>query len=150
MSKRLIFLSVLCAMIVGCNSGKVRTFPVEGKVLCNGEPLAGALVMFHPIEEIPEIVTPNASVQEDGTFRLTTYTSEDGAPAGDYVVTIYWVPPGGGAEEDRGLLSQSTETGPAIDPTGGRYKDKESSELRATVEPTENTLEPFVLESPQG
>jgi len=133
----------------GCGSdGRVPVHPVRGKVLVDGEPLTNGLVVFHPVEPLPEVPKPNAPLREDGTFALTTYEAGDGAPIGEYVVTVTWIPPGMGVEEDRGLLSPPAERddSPTTDPTGGRYKDPETSELRSTVESGENELAPFNLE----
>jgi hypothetical protein len=56
-------------------------------------PPAGALVVFHPVSADREKQVggkPFAKVKEDGTFTLTTYTEDDGAPEGEYGVTVDW------------------------------------------------------------
>jgi hypothetical protein len=67
---------------------------VTGKVVFKKTiPAAGALVVFHPIDDAFERRVggkPYAKVREDGTFTLSTYGSDDGAPEADYGVTIEW------------------------------------------------------------
>src|SRR5262245_1066888 len=70
-------------------------YPVSGHVYCNGQPAEGALVVFHPVDDSGEMVVlrPSAAVRADGFFELGSYKSGDGAPAGDYRVTVQWLPP---------------------------------------------------------
>jgi hypothetical protein len=60
--------------------------------MINGQPPAGALVQFHAAGEKPDVRNsrPWGVVQDDGTYRLSTYEQGDGAPAGEYVLTITW------------------------------------------------------------
>ena len=84
--------SVLTAALVGCSGGegRVPVYPVAGKVTVKGETPAGALVVFHPAGGSADAVRPTGKVRDDGTFAVTTYDGEDGAPAGDYAVTVQW------------------------------------------------------------
>jgi hypothetical protein len=90
-----ILLFVLVALS-GCGgTGKPATLPATGKVTFKKtKPAAGALVVFHPVNPDMEKTIggkPTArQVKEDGTFTLTTYEDGDGAPEGDYGVTIVW------------------------------------------------------------
>ena len=54
-------------------------------------------MVFHPAKPLPAGVgKPRATVQADGTFKLGTYDGADGAPEGDYKVTVeWWLSPGG-------------------------------------------------------
>jgi hypothetical protein len=87
-------------------SGRKTVYPVSGKVLFEGRPAAGAVVQFHPQDRADTgAVVPLGEVGPDGTFRLTTYAHEDGAPAGRYTVTVSWgVPSKGGDGFDRLLV----------------------------------------------
>ena len=87
-------LAVLAAVLTSCDRGPERkpTFPTRGKVTIGGAPAAGAFVVFHP-EQVPAGEEPTrafATVEPDGTYRLTTYEQYDGAPAGSYVVTVMY------------------------------------------------------------
>ena len=63
-------------------------YPVSGKVLYMGKPTPGARISLHPLDEANKSarVRPSGIVQEDGSFRITTYQTHDGAPAG----TLFW------------------------------------------------------------
>ena len=69
-------------------SGSATLNPVQGKVTYKNQPLAGALVSFHPKGSTDmKAERPTALTKEDGTFSVTT-GQKDGAPAGEYMVTI--------------------------------------------------------------
>jgi hypothetical protein len=122
-----------------CGSSKVPVYPVRGQVLYQGKPAEGALVIFHPTSgAIPPgaPMLPNGRVQADGSFTLTTYTDNDGAPAGEYVVVILW--PSGGTEGDE-------ESSGSHDRLQGRYGDVARSPIKREVQPGENVLEPIQL-----
>src|SRR5262245_3939957 len=71
-----------------CSSGG-RLHPVKGQVTVNGEPAAGAVVVFHPDGATIQSVPPTALVGADGTFTMAT-GDQPGAAAGTYVVTVTW------------------------------------------------------------
>jgi hypothetical protein len=73
--------------------GKMPVFPVKGKVMIDGQPMAGATVLFYPTQDFPKGSAqqrPRAVAGDDGTFQVSTYDNNDGAPAGEYRVTISW------------------------------------------------------------
>jgi hypothetical protein len=74
----------------GCSKAPPRpaVHPVSGKVTFDGRPAAGAQVVFHPKTATAAIPTPSAKADSQGNFSLTTYDAADGAPAGDYAVTV--------------------------------------------------------------
>jgi hypothetical protein len=70
--------------------------PVKGFVYVNGCPAAGAVVIFHRKEPTGKFSrSGDAWAEADGSFILTTYSSGDGAPVGEYAVTVS---PDGGYE----------------------------------------------------
>jgi hypothetical protein len=106
-------------------------YPVRGELLVNGKPAVGAVVSFHPVGNVaPDAVKPQATVEADGTFRPNSFDQRDGAPAGEYALTVYW--PGG-----KGPI------GP--DRFKGRYNDPARPVLKVTVKAGENVLEPIRL-----
>ena len=127
----------LTTMLGACCSrpdGRLKVYPVRGQVFVNGKPAAGATVFLHPLGQWDTpAMKPNGKVEADGSFRLSTYVSGDGAPAGDYAVTVRWgkLNPLGG------------KAGPNKSP--GRYSDPKTSMLRARVKEVSNELEPFRL-----
>jgi hypothetical protein len=86
-------IAIILAAVAGCTpSNRQKVYPVSGAIFLNGEPAVGARVFFSPAEDPanPRALRPFAIVENDGSFRLTTYTKYDGAPAGDYVVIVTW------------------------------------------------------------
>ena len=85
-----VLLSVIVA--VGCGeSGRMKVYPVSGRMLVKGKPAVGAQVSFYATDKTliaEDAPFPRAIVEEDGTFRLTSYDPADGAPAGNYSVTV--------------------------------------------------------------
>jgi len=71
------------------DGSRLSVSAVTGKVLVEGTPAEGANVVFHPLDPKQE-VKPRGAVGADGTFKLTTYLPGDGAPSGDYKVTVEW------------------------------------------------------------
>lgn len=48
-----------------------------------------ATVVFHPSFDLgPDVSKPRGTTGEDGSFTLSTYGAADGAPEGDYKVTV--------------------------------------------------------------
>lgn len=88
MSSRLaIFFSVALALllvVLGIRGCGHSVYPVEGVVLLDGEPLAGAIVTFQPDGEGP-IGLGNTA--EDGRFSVVT-AAGDGLMAGDFRVIL--------------------------------------------------------------
>jgi hypothetical protein len=102
---------------------------VSGKVLLEGTPAAGARVVFHPLDEdANKAVLPQAQVAADGSFRVSTYNFEDGAPAGSYKVAITHIQEGG----PNNLMPE-------------RYADPETSGFEVTVENRNNEFDSFSL-----
>ena len=136
LSVRLLLRAALAGvLLLGAScSGRKTVYPVTGKVLFEGRPAAGALVQFHPLDKADNTaVVPLGEAGPDGTFRLTSYAHEDGAPAGRYTVTVSWgVPSKGGDGFDRILV-------PA------RYLSPATSKLTAEVPAQATELPPLQL-----
>lgn len=114
-------------------------YPVEGEVFFEGEPATGALVVLHPTENAaPAAVRPSGYVDAQGNVKLTSYLApsrsyRNGAPAGEYIVTISWLP-----MDVKEYLSKRPNA-PLPDKLQGRYSQPQNSSLRAKVleRPTE-------------
>lgn len=99
MTRRTLFALTWAAVTLlasGCG-GKNKLHKVDGVVTYKGEPLAGATVQFIPQEG--KGAPASGVTGDDGSFRLTTFNTGDGAKPGDYKVVI--------------------TVGEARDPTGG-------------------------------
>src|SRR6187401_2208154 len=65
-------------------------YAVEGKVLVNGEPAENLNVAFHPVDGDRNLFCPVGRTNSKGIFHLMTRSNSDGAPAGEYRVTLVW------------------------------------------------------------
>jgi hypothetical protein len=96
--------------------------PVSGKVYFEGCPTPNAYVTFHLIDGKRFTRAADALLESDGSFTLSTYTAFDGAPVGDYAVTVTWSSP---------LFDEQGRRGPNLLPE--RYSKPETTDLRAKV-----------------
>lgn len=138
-ASRLLVMAGLLLTFASCTteSERVPVHPVRGKLFVDGEPAEGAIVVFHTTASSrPKTTNPHGRVQADGSFQLTTYESEDGAPAGDYVITVFWpAPPKSPVDHP--------DMGP--DRLKNRYTNPDTSEIQVTVHEGKNSLDPFRL-----
>jgi len=125
--------TVLILILTGCSQQETRvpTYPVRGRVTVDGQPPGSALqIECHPVVGMD---TRNPTVSrtesdEAGNFKISTYAAGDGVPAGDYVLTATWL--------TFNLMSRDY-TGP--DKLNGRYSDPQTSSVKITVRPGEET-----------
>lgn len=67
--------------------------PVSGHVTFEGKTISGASISFRPRDKsLASLPMPRAVVGPDGRFLVGTFDANDGAPAGDYDVSIQWFP----------------------------------------------------------
>jgi hypothetical protein len=69
---------------LGCSKGNLSK--VEGIVTLDGKPLPGATVSFVPVNK--EGKPAFGRTDKDGSFRLTTIRTDDGAQPGEYQVVV--------------------------------------------------------------
>lgn len=111
--------------------------PVKGQVSYKGKPAAEAIVVFHRIGgDIEGNQKPMAIAKADGTFDLTTFRQNDGAPPGEYAITVELRALTTGGEE-------AVRNGPNTLPA--KYAKPESSGLRYTVAEGDNQVPPIDL-----
>lgn len=126
----------LVTLWCGCSSGESRpeVYPATGRLTINEQPAAGALISLHPVDGQDFDARgsrPWATVQADGSFALSTYGEADGAPVGEYAVSVIW------AEDPN-----------AVDPgdrLGGRFANPRQSQWRVQIGEGPNTLEPYEI-----
>ena len=126
----------------GCEAKKrPRLARVTGKVLYNGEPLANATVVF----QLADGSAPRRSegvTEEDGTFSLTTYNTDDGAIIGSNIVTV--TKQGGGSGQrvmSAADLADMHGAPPAEDQLPQKFADPKTSGLKYEVESGTNEFE---------
>ncbi len=114
---------------IGCgDSGRVPVYPVRGKVTLDGKPAVGAYIKFIAVNpnEKTKWMIPKGIVDSAGNYRLDTYVTGDGAPEGEYGVTINWPTP----EEDT-----EPNTFPDVwEEVRDKYADRKNPQLHAVVQ----------------
>jgi hypothetical protein len=131
--------------VSGCGDGRIPLYPVTGSIVVDGKPADGAMVIFCPQEGQTEQLMrerPVGFAGNDGKYQLTTFVSNDGAPAGQYKVLIQWplsnTQQGGDPRGGRG-------GGP--DRLRGRYFNLERTTLTATINEAPTEIPAFQLTS---
>ena len=100
-----VMVPLLAFGLVGCGGSSLPSpVPVSGTVTLNGKPVDAAVVTFIGAAGAR---SGSGKTGTDGTFKLTTINTDDGAPPGEYVVTISKV--------------EAKVSGPAVDVTKGQF-----------------------------
>ncbi len=131
---------------VGCGGGSdaVEVHPVHGTITYQGKPMAGGgSIAFVPTGG-QKGKGAGGTINEDGTYTLTTYADGDGSMVGDFRVVISQTvqkepEPGAPGEEGSGsgepiFVVQEGDRIPAV------YTDFTGSPLNATVKAGPNQL----------
>ena len=129
-------LAAVCLTSSGaCSPGESgpQTHSVRGHVFLKDQPAAGALIVFSPEAGSDTQNRPRGYVDEAGKFTLTTFSLDDGAPAGNYSVAVIW----------REQRDEDDPPGRFLAPE--KYSDPKTSGLRAEIQAGLNELQPFVL-----
>ncbi len=102
----------------------------------NGQAPIHAQVGFFPVKDAgPEVVRPIGQVDEKGQFTLTSYAKGDGAPEGEYRVTVAWYLASGRPNDDS----------PPLNYLPAAYARPDSTPLHAVVSKGGVQLQPFEL-----
>lgn len=80
-------LLLAASILAGCGADAYRMVPVTGKVLCKGQPVAGGIITFQPLDAPAKTGRPagqtgrasQGTVQADGTFTLAAINPQQGA-----------------------------------------------------------------------
>ncbi|MCC9599532.1 hypothetical protein LOC67_03090 [Stieleria sp. JC731] len=133
---RMFALSLMLCMSIGCGkeAWKSATYPAGGSFTVNGKPAVGAVVELVSLGQPPDERNsrPWAIVKEDGSYTLSTYESEDGAPVGNYAITLRWPPD---------VTQPSFE-----DQLGGKYTTARATQWSVEIKEGENSIDPIVIE----
>lgn len=162
-------LAALLAALPACGPGEFLhdVYPTTGVVTHQGKPVDNAILSFHPVDpkavavpegrEGPEVASPTTQTDDRGAFSLSTYYADDGAPAGDYKVTVVWAAPvlavstGDTLSEDDIASGEFTPEKAKVAPHGndklkGRCADPATTPLKATITPDGPNRFEFVIE----
>jgi hypothetical protein len=131
--------TTLTLAAIGCGgkveAERVPVYPVEGAITFRGQPMPGAFIVLHPKTPNDKAPAPRAEVTKEGVLRVTTYNAGDGAPEGEYVLTIQW----------NKLVKNGSDVvaGPNVVPP--KYAKPETSGIVVQVAAGPNTLQPIKL-----
>ncbi len=131
-----LLIALLALTSLSCGkSDRKPVFPVSGRVLLDGKPLAYAFVVFHPrAGRGSDDVRPRAHADATGRFVLSTYDSADGAPAGEYRITVEkYRPP------------KESDKGPPVNLLPTRYAKPDTSNLAVRIQEGPNDLPPLQI-----
>ncbi len=88
-------LSVVILLSVGCRKQEFKTAPVSGICKCNGVPMTAGLLILSPVQDESSgtkklnIGKPaRAQIQPDGSFKMSTFRTNDGAVIGTHRVVL--------------------------------------------------------------
>ncbi len=89
---RLVGCSTLALGLVGCGGGggEMTVAPASGKMTFNGGPVTGGSITLAPVGggKGPAGKPASGAIQNDGTFKLSTYGTNDGAVIGKHKVSF--------------------------------------------------------------
>lgn len=135
----LVFLGLLSVTAFsGCGPGNAwdKAYPAKGVITHKGKPVKDAEIRFFPVDEkYPESVRPWAKSNENGEFVLSTYNRDDGAPTGEYKVTVI---------HHEIVISKETMTTKPND-LPKKYAARDTTDLTVQVGKGETTLPPLEL-----
>jgi hypothetical protein len=126
---------LLALLLLGCGGGAEsgpRIYPVRGTVHYQGRPAGGVMVVFHR-QDVEGSERSYGKTLPDGSFKLSTLSAGDGAPLGQYRITLTWPP------------TEDEEAPGLTDKLGGRYADPHKSAFLWEVKPEPNIIPPFEL-----
>ncbi|MCL2347447.1 MAG: carboxypeptidase-like regulatory domain-containing protein [Planctomycetaceae bacterium] len=138
----------MCVAISGCSDSKLKTFPIEGNVTLDGEPLKNASIAFYPQDAVKG--NPGyGKTDESGHYTLSTQLGEPGrgTTPGEYKVTVssqISVPTNQMRRTETGAEVPITNLRETLPP---RYSSPGSTELKATIEAKANKELNFDLKS---
>lgn len=131
-------LMLIGAAANGCSrAAQPACFAVRGQVVRDGKPLAEAMIVFHPLgDHSPGTPKPLAQCDEQGRFTLSTFHTNDGAPAGSYAITVELRAP-------RQVGEEITRDGPNGLPA--RFASPQITPLRYQVVEGDNEVPPLAI-----
>jgi hypothetical protein len=84
--RKYLWLSMMAVLVVGCGQS-IKTVPVEGMVVVDGDPVPGLTVQFEPVSgERPS----TGFTDQDGRFQLRYNKDILGVLPGEQQVTFSW------------------------------------------------------------
>ena len=123
--------------LLGCTEAvrpknAVPVFVVTGTVTHQGKPMNGAVITFHSTSSK---LTAQGVADAAGQYSLTTYLTNDGAAAGESVVTIHW--------PEENVKPATDDSDPPLPPDRLKdaYTNTKTTKLTVTVREEPNTID---------
>jgi hypothetical protein len=133
---RLLLLALFGLGSFGCGRSGIATHPVHGRVMLGDRPVTDALVVFHPLQPGWQGEhKPLAYTDANGCFELMTSKPGDGAPEGEYTITVV----------RREVDAEGDERPNARNLLPARYADPKRSGFRFHVQPGHNVVPDLVI-----
>ncbi len=136
--------SVCSVSTIGCGPGEPagpETSPVTGTVTLDGTPVAGAKVLFRPVQSGTQGKTAEAVTGEDGRYEMRTHVGQGqyktGMVPGEYYVTL----------NKLDTAAVATTMMPPRNLLPVRYNNARTSGLTATVAAGQDNEVPLQLSS---
>lgn len=143
--RNVLWIAIVAAAVAGCGGSDARTgsepvYPVSGVITYKGKPVTGADVTFFNAEKNRSAF--GKTDDKTGEYKLTTFSSNDGAVAGEHKVAVlkYEQPsattPAANTESQAYVppaMGESTEPKAAKSDLPEKYGNQETSGLTATV-----------------
>jgi hypothetical protein len=84
-------LAVVLPTLSACSSGPEPTYPVQGVVKVDGEPLEGGSILFEPVQAgaTGKHHSARGTIDSTGHYTLSTFGEGDGAVAGRHHVMVF-------------------------------------------------------------
>jgi len=130
---------IVCALaasaVCGCGGTAYDSVPVSGTVTYKGTAVEGATVAFHGG---PASAPATGVTDATGKFKLSSYNPGDGAPAGNYKVTVskkkLEVATSGKMSMEEAAKAPGGSAAKETDLLPPKYASQETTTLTATVE----------------
>jgi hypothetical protein len=84
-------LALVLSNFSACSSGPEPTYPVQGVVKVDGQPLEGGSILFEPVEAgaSGKHHSARGTIDAAGRYSLSTFDVDDGAVAGRHYVMVF-------------------------------------------------------------
>ncbi len=135
----LALLSMCLTVVAGCGDGSSMV-PATGKLMVDGKPAEGAVILFHP-EPSGTGKIGAAPVKEDGSFAIST-DGKLGIPPGSYKLSLSWPDPSVKPTERQKMMGDF-EPGPDL--LKGKYVNKDKAKMQIEIKAGEKELAPIVI-----
>jgi hypothetical protein len=141
MNWQMMLACVTMLVLPGCGGSGSSLVKAKGKVLVDGTPASGAILLFHPESSSGNVA--NAIADESGVYSPLT-GADEGIAEGEYRVTVIWPDPKfkSGSE---GVKFGVAESKDPPDLLKGKFVAKDKSKLTVVISKSNAELKPLEI-----